>query len=417
MGVHRARHQWRRAVIVLLGAAVALGCTTFDDDNDSSGIMVSSSVGQQQSVDVLNLPRAAARKLARLAPNDTTWPRVLAVRVERDPRDSAVLRSSRSAPLPVVIGRYSLDGTHLKFEPRFPFSAGTAYQVAIDTAAIARLAADAPMDAGPTRPFVMHHFTIPSQVRPRTTRILGVHPSSGELPANLLRWYVELSAPMTQGSALEHVRLLDESGRQVQGAFLALDQELWDPDRRRLTLLFDPGRVKRGVRTNLEVGAPLEAGHRYKLVVDDAWPDGDGTPLVSGFEQSFEATVADRTSPDPKRWRLTVPTAGTREAVRVEFGEIIDHALAVSMIGLYAADGTGVAGSVQLGDDDRVWIFSPTLPWSKGDYELRVDKRLEDVAGNSIARIFDTDRDRAADPVDSAPSEGTVTVPFRIGNR
>ena len=56
-------------------------------------------------------------------------------------------------------------------------------------------------------------------------------------------------------------------------------------------------------------------------------------------------------------------------------------------------------------------------PWRAGDFELRVDKRLEDVAGNSIARVFDTDRDRAAGPVDSAPSEGTVTVPFRVGSR
>jgi hypothetical protein len=221
---------------------------------------------------------------------------------------------------------------------------------------------------------------------------------------------------MTQGIALEHVRLLDESGREVRGAFLALDQELWDPDRRRLTLLFDPGRVKRGVRTNLEAGAPLEAGHRYKLVVDDVWQDGNGAALTSGFEHSFRAVSADRTSPDPKRWRLTVPAVGTREAFRVEFGEIVDHALATSMIGLYAADGSAVSGTVQLADDDRTWIFSPTLPWPSGGFALRVDKRLEDVAGNSIARIFDTDRDRVAGPVDSAPSEGTVTVPFRVGS-
>jgi hypothetical protein len=171
------------------------------------------------------------------------------------------------------------------------------------------------------------------------------------------------------------------------------------------------------VRTNLEAGAPLEAGHRYKIVVDDAWQDGNGAPLMSGLEHSFQAVAADRASPDPKRWRLTAPDVGTREAMRVEFGEIVDHALATSMIGMYAADGTAVAGTVQLADDDRIWIFTPALPWSNGDFELRVDKRLEDIAGNSIARIFDTDRDRAAGPVDSAPSEGTVTVPFRVGSR
>lgn len=407
---------WRRVAIVLPGAALALSCGRFDGGS-SPGVMVSSTIGQHHSVDVLNLPRAAARNLARLAPDDATWSRILAVRVERSPGDSAVIRSNRSERLPVVIGKYSVDGAHLRFEPRFPFSAGTAYRAEIDTAALARLAVDSPLDAEPTAPYVTHYFSIASQTRPRTTRVLGVYPSSTELPANLLRWYVELSAPMTSGSALQHVRLLDESGREVRGAFLSLDQELWDPDRRRLTLLFDPGRVKRGVRTNLEAGAPLEAGHRYRIVVDDAWEDGNGAALVSGFERSFQAVSADRTSPDPKRWRLTVPAAGTRDAFRVEFGEIVDHALATSMIGLYAADGTAVPGTVQLADDDRAWIFLPALPWSKGDFALRVDKRLEDVAGNSIARIFDTDRDRAAGPVDAAPSDGTVTVPVRIGPR
>lgn len=414
--MRRARVEWRRVAIVLPGAALAFGCSWFDGDK-SSDITVGSTIGQQQSVYVRNLPRGAARTLARLAPNDTTWPRILAVRVDRSSDDSIVIRLNPSERLPVVIGSYNVDGAHLRFEPRFPFSAGTAYRVELDTAALARLATNAPIDAEPTAPFVTHHFTIPSVAKPRTTRILGVHPSSSELPANLLRWYVELSEPMTPGSALDHVRLLDESGRAVQGAFLALDQELWDPDRRRLTLLFDPGRVKRGVRTNLEAGAPLEAGHRYTLVIDDAWQDGNGAALSSGLEHSFRVVSADRTSPDPKRWRLTVPATGSREAFRVEFGEIVDHALATSMIGLYSADGTAVAGTVQMADDDRVWIFLPTSPWRSGDFALRVDKRLEDVAGNSIARIFDTDRDRAAGPVDAAPSEGTVTVPFRVGSR
>ena len=414
--MQHVRLKWRRAAIVLPGAALALGCSRFDGDA-SRGITVRATLGQPSSVDVLNLPQRAARNLARLAPNDSTWSRILAVRVERKPDDSTMVRSAVDLRLPVVIGRYSVDGAHLKFEPRFPFSAGTSYKAEIDTAALARLAADASIDPEPTVPLVVHSFTVPSQAKPRTTRTLGVHPSSGELPANLLRWYVELSAPMTPGNALEHVRLLDESGREVQGAFLALDQELWDPDRRRLTLLFDPGRVKRGVRTNLEAGAPLEAGHRYKLVVDDAWQDGTGAELTSGFEHSFQVVAADRTSPDPKRWRLTVPNAGTREPFRVALGEVVDHALAISMIGLYAADGSRVAGTVQLVDDDQTWIFSPTLPWVGGDFALRVDKRLEDVAGNSIARVFDTDRDRAAGPVDAAPSEGTVTVPFRVGSR
>src|SRR4029450_9861973 len=114
------------------------------------------------------------------------------------------------------------------------------------------------------------------------------------------------------GTALQHVHLMDEAGREVPGAFLALDQELWDPERRRLTLLFDPGRVKRGVRTNVESGAPLVAGRRYRLAIDDGWTDGNGAQLASGFEHAFDVGEADRRSPDPNRWRLTRPSPGTR---------------------------------------------------------------------------------------------------------
>ena len=82
-------------------------------------------------------------------------------------------------------------------------------------------------------------------------------------------------------------------GVKFTGAFLALDQELWDPVRRRITLLFDPGRVKRGVRTNLESGAPLVAGRRYRLVIDDALAGrqrrGAGVGRGAGVRRGIEA--------------------------------------------------------------------------------------------------------------------------------
>src|SRR5688572_24340016 len=177
---------------------------------------------------------------------------------------------------------------------------------------------------------------------------------------------------------------MDEAGREVDGAFLALDQELWDPERRRITLLLDPGRVKRGIRTNLESGAPLIAGRRYRLVIDDRWVDGAGAPLASGFEHPFEAVAADRRSPDPRRWRLSLPPAQSRGELRVDFGEPLDHALASRMLSVHGASGARVDGSPRLAAGDSAWSFSPAGAWTAGDYTLRADSTLEDVAGNSI---------------------------------
>ena len=359
--------------------------------------------GPRHSVDVTGVTRTTTSELSRVAPDDTLWTHVFAVHVDRDPDGGRT---------PPVLGRYTASAGRLEFAPRFPFVAGVAYRVDVDTAALGRLGRPAsPGAGGRTPPKLVHRFSIPATARERTTRVIAVHPALPQLPSNLLRLYVEFSAPMEPGSALTHVHLMDEAGREVTGAFLALEQELWDPARRRLTLLFDPGRVKRGIRTNLESGAPLVAGRRYALVIDDQWPDGNGAPLASGYRLAFEAVGADRRSPDPTRWRLTPPAAGTRAALRVAFGEPLDHALASRMLSVQDASGRPVAGAAVLAEGDSVWTFAPSAAWSTGAYTVRVDSALEDVAGNNISRLFDVDRRASGDQLDGAPIR---TVPFRV---
>ncbi len=393
------------AVCLLFGAALLAGCGAAGAADRGAPEIAVELTRTPQAVEVRGLDRAAVRRLARLAPNDSLWPALLAVYVERSTVDSGAT--------PPVIGHYVALADRVRFEPRFPFAAGVAYRVEVDTTAISG-GASAPASHAVGRTPLTHRFAVPAVTHARTTRVTGVYPSSGRLPSNLLRWYVETSAPMEVGNALEHVHLMDESGREVRGAFLALDQELWDPERRRLTLLFDPGRVKRGVRTNVESGAPLIAGRRYRLVVDDRWTDGTGAPLASGFEHAFEVMDADRRSPDPDRWRLTAPSSGTRTPLRVSFGEPLDHALAARMLTVVDVGGTPVPGSVNLAAGDSVWTFSPNIDWVAGDYELRVGGALEDLAGNNVVRVFDVDRRVDSAGVDRDVLHATRSVRFRI---
>jgi hypothetical protein len=362
------------------------------------------------AVEVRGLARSTVRRLERLAPNDSSWPAYVAVYVERPSSDSAAAGGvSRTPP---VIGRYVASGDRVRFEPRFPFAEGVAYRVEVDTVALTRGRAAA-ADSSTAAPLVQR-FELPAVARARTTRVTAVHPSSSRLPSNLLRWYVETSAPIEPGSALEHVHLMDESGREVPNAFLALDQELWDPDRRRLTLLFDPGRVKRGVRTNVESGAPLIAGHRYRLAIDDEWVDGSGAPLASGFELAFEAVEADRRSPDPATWRLTIPGSKTRAPLVVAFGEPLDHALAARLLAVVDRNGSMVAGSAELAANDSSWVFTPERAWAAGEYSLRAGGALEDVAGNNLVRVFDVDRRLDSAGVDRDVAGAVRSVPFRV---
>ncbi|MER5794845.1 hypothetical protein [Streptomyces sp. NPDC001980] len=62
------------------------------------------------------------------------------------------------------------------------------------------------------------------------------------------------------------------------------------------------------------------------------------------------------------------------------------------------------------GAGEESWELTPRRPWRGTPHLLRVDPALEDVAGNSVGRVFDRDLSRFEDPPSPA---GQVTVPFR----
>ncbi len=354
-------------------------------------------------VEIIGIRPAVLRGVQSRAPTDTGWASAIRVVVDNGLGDSLP---------PQVIGQYSVLRDRVRFEPRFPFADGVAYRVEVEPRRLDALAGLASAGGEPARS--THRFSIPAAKIDRITRVLAVHPGIDRVPSNMLRWYIEFSSPMEPGSAHEHVHLLEETGRPVEDAFLRVDEELWDPQRRRLTLLFDPGRVKRGVRANLEMGSPLIEGHRYRLVIDPAWPDARGAALASGYDREFDVSPADRESPDPARWTVSTPAAGSREPLRLSLGEPLDHALVARMLSV-ESHGRPVSGNVTISPGDSVWTFTPAPAWRAGTYSVRVDATLEDLAGNSVARVFDADRGRGAPPAEDTERAGPLrSVTFRV---
>ncbi len=354
-------------------------------------------------VEIIGIRPAVLRGVRTRAPTDAGWASAIRVVVDNG--------LGGSTP-PQVIGQYSVLRDRVRFEPRFPFADGVAYRVEVELRRLDALAGLASAAGEPAR--LTHRFSIPAAKIDGTTRVLAVHPGIDRVPSNMLRWYIEFSAPMGPGSAHEHVHLLDETGRPVEDAFLRVAEELWDPHRRRLTLLFDPGRVKRGVRANLEMGSPLIEGHRYRLVIDPAWPDARGAALASGYDREFDVSPADRESPDPARWTVSAPAAGSREPLRLSLGEPLDHALVARMLSV-ESHGRPVSGNVAISPGDSVWTFTPASAWRIGTYSVRVEATLEDLAGNSVARVFDADRGRGAPPAEDTERAGAWrSVTFRV---
>ena len=109
---------------------------------------------------------------------------------------------------------------------------------------------------------------------------------------------------MAQGDAYRHLSLVGVDGSLVPSPFLNLSWELWDREQKRLTVLLDPGRIKRGVGPNLEAGPPLIEGETYTLRVGPGLRDARGRVLTDTFEKTFVAVAPERERLDPRRWTI-----------------------------------------------------------------------------------------------------------------
>src|SRR6185295_20074271 len=88
-----------------------------------------------------------------------------------------------------------------------------------------------------------------------------------------------------------------------------------------------PGRIKRGLLPQQEMGTAMQAGKRYTLVIGKGWKDTQGRLLVSEFRKTFTVAAADRQPVDLKSWSIRRPPAGTRGALTINFPESMDHAI------------------------------------------------------------------------------------------
>jgi hypothetical protein len=276
-----------------------------------------------------------------------------------------------------MAGTFVVDGKALRFCPRFPFTAGTAY------AFLTGAANDHPSPLLLTRP---------AATRPASTVVTHIYPTAATLPVNALRFYIHFSAPMSEGLADTGIELCDAgSGQVLPGAILPMEPELWDQRRTRLTLLLDPGRIKRGLIPHAEAGYPLAPGRSVALVVRRAFLDANGAPLAAGSERRYTVGPAIRRRLEPRNWRIEAVYAATRLPARANFDRPVDHALGLRCLTVVDAAGQPVRGQSSLGAEERSWAFTPASAWNAAPYMLLVAPELEDSAGNSVTRVFDRD--------------------------
>ena len=325
------------------------------------------------TVEVVGLDEAELNRLKGLDHSAEVWNRILSIRLARSPDQPEAIS---------IIGRYQVVGGALRFTPRFPFVAGSRYVARFDREQLdTKLVGIKPL----VLTFLKHKEPLGKQ-----TEVVAVYPTSDVLPENLLKFYIVFSAPMSRGEVYNRVHLINDSGQPVDRPFLELGEELWNTDMTRITLLLDPGRIKRGLHPREEEGPILEEGKKYTLVVDRAWPDAQGQALSREKRKAFRAKPPDETQPNINHWTFQTPQSQTRAPLVVHFSESLDHAM-LGHAFVVKVDQTLIEGSSTILDQEKIWSFVPTHPWNRGSLNLSVDPELEDLAGNSLDRAFEVD--------------------------
>jgi hypothetical protein len=295
-------------------------------------------------------------------------------------------------------GSWERDGDIARFIPRFAAVGGTVFAV------VGRQ--DARQDWSERARVVA-----PGAHQARTTVVETIDPGCDQVPANLLRFSVTFSEAMEEGTAAGRIHLHDASGAELAGTLLDMPPELWDRDRRRLTVLLEPGRIKRGLQPNVQAGPPLREGEMVSVVIDADIRDATGAELAAGAQRSYRVGAAVRSRVDPARWDVRWPEA-VQDPLVIRFDRALDRALAQRCIRLMDGHGESVPGHASLDENSPVWVFTPADRDGEGldaAWALHVDTRLEDLAGNSVRRVFDRDVQGADD--DSIDASLVVLTP------
>lgn len=275
-------------------------------------------------------------------------------------------------------GRYSVTGNTVTFDPAFDFVKGQYYTVETHN------------NGSENNSFhSLKEFIIQPENEAIRPEVSMIYPSGPTLPENTLRFYIHFSTPMKPHLSSEFIKLIDENGKSDNAAFMKFKQELWSEDRRRLTLLMDPGRIKRYVAQNLTLGPALLEGKSYSIVIEEGWPSANNGIKIPRFEKKFSVTSALRKLPDVKLWKTTPPKISTLDPLIINFDRPFDSQLAKSGIKIFNHQGNLISGKITIEDNEKSWHFHPDQKWENTSIKLTIDARLEDVAGNNFKDLLD----------------------------
>jgi hypothetical protein len=211
---------------------------------------------------------------------------------------------------------------------------------------------------------------------------IRISPQAEVLPANTLRFYIHFPKSGEAHFDRNNLWLLNEEEQVVRDPFLVLSQELWSVDGRRLTVLMEPGRIKRGLGMDPSHEPAFVVGRTYSLVI---------SALGQTARHTFRVSDPVLEALDETCWRFVSPTVGSLDPAVVQFDRVMDAALCADEIGVLTPSGEVVQTRVSLAPGGTAARLVPSHPWRAGEHRLVVSERLEDVCGNRLGEALDHD--------------------------
>lgn len=274
-----------------------------------------------------------------------------------------------------ILGTYSQNEKQYTFQPVIPFSAGKTY-ILLDNA------------------IQKFSFTIQENKNVIAPELVAIYPSTNTVPENLLKMYFQFSKPMQEvGSALDFIKVTNNTTGEEVDVFLELNTELWNKEHTRLTLWLDPGRIKTDLIPNKEKGLPILKGNAYTLTIDANWGDTEGNTLGKPYQKTFNVVERDAKKPSVQDWEVLA----NLDVLTIHFNEPLDGALASNSFSIKNANDEIVSGDFELINQEQTLKFQPEYPFALGEYTLVVASKLEDLAGNNLNHPFDNDLTKKED--------------------
>lgn len=301
--------------------------------------------------------------------------KAVAVSIDRSITDS-VLVFLKGSQYP-VLGEIETTRSRHIFTPAVPLERGQTYEV---------LRAN-PSDGNGSGRNALLAFTIPADSTLTTPALISIFPSCDTIPSNLLKIYLQFSEPMMEGRSPRFAQMFDSnSGDTVKNAFLDLQPELWNEDRTILTLWLDPGRIKQDLIPNKNLGVVLNENKTYRLDIAKGWKSSLGVATDKNYSRTFVTTSRDVSRPDLKNWSIEVH----RDTIIVNTKETLDWSLLNSTLSIWSGDEEVLSNTISERCEHGVMMITNS-PLTSGSYTLRVEARLEDLSGNNLNRLFETD--------------------------